>query len=154
MKQLIPAPPAAQPVDDALYLKKNEAVIDVLARTIWGEARGEGTAGMQAVANVIVNRAANPSWWGGNIMQVCRKPYQFSCWNEGDLNRVQLKVLTAKDLYFATALRIARRAAYGLLEDITHSADHYHAAGITPGWAKGQTPVAVIGNHIFYKLQN
>ena len=30
--------------------------IDVLARTIWGEARGEGTSGMSAVACVVINR--------------------------------------------------------------------------------------------------
>ena len=29
-----------------------------LARTIWGEARGEGYSGMQSVANVIMNRYA------------------------------------------------------------------------------------------------
>lgn len=32
--------------------------VDVVARTIWGEARGEGANGMQAVANVIMNRTA------------------------------------------------------------------------------------------------
>ena len=154
MKELKPVTSGAQPADAKLAAHKTEAVIDILARTLWGEARGEGTIGMQAVANVIINRAANPSWWGSNIMQVCRRPYQFSCWNDGDPNRSQLKSVTEKDLYFATALRIACRAAYGALEDITNGADHYHAAGITPGWAKGQTPVAVIGNHIFYKLQN
>ena len=33
---------------------------DVLARTLWAEARGEGQAGMEAVACVILNRAAHP----------------------------------------------------------------------------------------------
>ena len=32
--------------------------IDYMARTAWGEARGEGTTGMQAVINVIMNRVA------------------------------------------------------------------------------------------------
>ena len=27
-----------------------------LAKTLWGEARGEGKKGMQAVANVVMNR--------------------------------------------------------------------------------------------------
>lgn len=30
--------------------------IDTLARTIWGEARGESQTGQEAVANVVVNR--------------------------------------------------------------------------------------------------
>ena len=43
--------------------------LDTLARTLWGEARGEGRAGMQAVANVIRNRAARPGWWGRSVVQ-------------------------------------------------------------------------------------
>lgn len=31
---------------------------EVLARTLWAEARSQGTEGMHAVANVILNRAA------------------------------------------------------------------------------------------------
>jgi hypothetical protein len=40
---------------------------DILARTLWGEARGEGLAGEIAVAWTIRNRVfdGNPkSWWG------------------------------------------------------------------------------------------
>ena len=35
--------------------------VDIVARTIWGEARGEGATGMQAVANVIINRRTIPA---------------------------------------------------------------------------------------------
>ncbi len=31
--------------------------LDIVAKTVWGEARGEGRKGMQAVAEVILNRA-------------------------------------------------------------------------------------------------
>ena len=132
--------------------------IDTLARTLWGEARGEGVPGMEAVANVILNRVkcadekGGKFWWGGNIIQVCQKPYQFSCWNRSDPNFRKLQAVDEKDLYFATALRIARRAAAGTIEDSTNNATHYHARGIDPYWARGETPVAAIGNHIFYKL--
>ena len=34
--------------------------LSVVARTIWGEARGDGVPGMHAVANVIANRVRNP----------------------------------------------------------------------------------------------
>jgi len=131
--------------------------IDVLARTLWGEARGEGSAGMQAVACVILNRARIAQakghyWWGNNIIQVCQKPYQFSCWNRSDPNFRKLQSVDEGDLYFATAGRIARRALHCGLADITHGATHYHAASITPYWAKGERPSAVIGSHVFYKL--
>ncbi len=135
----------------------NDITNDVLARTLWGEARGEGTSGMQAVANVIVNRARIAQekggfWWGNNIIQVCQKPYQFSCWNRTDPNFKKLQDVDETNLYFATALRIARRASLDQLDDITNGATHYHAASITPYWAKGKSPCAVIGAHKFYKF--
>lgn len=135
----------------------NELETDVLARTLWGEARGEGSAGMQAVACVILNRVRvvqdlGRYWWGNNIIQVCQKPYQFSCWNRSDPNFRKLQAVDDRDMYFATALRIARRSIAGTIADITMGATHYHAAGITPYWARGEKPVAVIGRHIFYRL--
>ncbi len=136
----------------------NQIEIDVLARTLWGEARGEGTAGMHAIASVVLNRVRVAErhggyWWGGNIVQVCQKPYQFSCWNRSDPNFRKLQAIGEEDLYFATALRLARRAVAGVLEDVTNGATHYHAAGVAPFWAKSEKPCAVIGSHIFYALE-
>lgn len=144
-----------KPADSESYYRELE--IDVLARTLWGEARGEGTAGMQAVANVVLNRVKiaqehGKYWWGNNIIQVCQKPYQFSCWNRSDPNFRKLQAVGMDDLYFATAKRLARRAAAGKLEDITYGATHYHAAGFEPYWVAGERPCAVIGKHIFYHL--
>lgn len=135
----------------------DDLVIDTLARTLWGEARGEGPQGMDAVASVILNRvkiaqARGGYWWGNDIISVCQKPYQFSCWNRSDPNYRVLQAVTEKDLHFATAVRIARRAVAGTLADVTGGADHYHAKSIAPDWAKGQKPTTTIRNHIFYKL--
>jgi spore germination cell wall hydrolase CwlJ-like protein len=139
-------------IDEAQFHKA--LAIDVLARTLWGEARGDGSAGMQAVANVVCNRARIGGWWGGDIITVCQKPFQFSCWNKDDPNYRKLLAVDDDDLAFVTAQRLARRAVYGALDDITGGATHYHAAGMTPYWAETEKPVAVIGNHIFYKLTN
>ena len=135
----------------------DDLVVDTLARTLWGEARGEGAKGMEAVAQVILNRvkvaeAKNGYWWGRDIISVCQKPYQFSCWNRSDPNYKQLLAVTEKDIHYATAVRIARRAVAGTLKDTTNGATHYHAKSVAPDWAAGQTPSAVIGHHIFYKL--
>ena len=135
----------------------NDIATDVLARTLWGEARGEGTDGMKAVACVILNRVQiaqkkGKFWWGNDIIQVCQKPAQFSCWNRTDPNFRKLQAVDEKDLYFATAKRIASRAVAGVLEDMTGGATHYHASSIMPYWAKGKTPRAIIGHHKFYKL--
>ncbi len=131
--------------------------LDTLARTVWGEARGEGSAGMQAVACVVMNRARIAQekggyWWGNSLIEICQKPYQFSCWNKTDVNYQKLLAVDAGDIHFATALRMARRAMAGTLADPTQGATHYHAAGISPFWAKFEKPAAVIGHHIFYRI--
>ena len=132
---------------------------DILARTLWGEARGESLAGKEAVASVILNRfkkaqgAGGRYWWGGTIEDVCLKPYQFSCWNENDINYRKLIAVDANDPNFAVCQRIARRAVNGLLDDNTNGADHYHALGIHPNWTDSRAPVAEIGRHVFYCLE-
>lgn len=124
--------------------------LDTLARTLWGEARGEGRAGMHAVANVIRNRAARPGWWGRSIAEVCLRPRQFSCWLPDDPNRAKLLRVAEDDAAFVLARDIAAQALAGGLSDLTCGATHYHAIEIAPGWAKGRTPCVVIGRHAFY----
>lgn len=136
-----------------------ELMVDTLARTIWGEARGEGRSGMEAVACVVQNRVAvsrargGKFWWGNDILQVCQKPFQFSCWNANDPQRAKVIAVTEKNIHFATSLRIARRCVYGCIKDIVNGATHYHTLDILPHWAQGQAPVAIIGHHMFYKLE-
>lgn len=122
---------------------------DYLARTMWGEARGEGTRGMQAVGNVIMNRVKAGGWYGASIKDVVLKPYQFSAWNINDPNRTKMLNATDKDL--AQARKIAEQLISGTLGDITNGATNYHAKNVSPTWAKNMTQTAVIGNHIFYK---
>ncbi len=72
---------------------KEHIEINILAKTLYGEARGEGLSGLEAVANTIINRVNTAKakggrfWWGNDIISVCQKPYQFSCWNKKDPNR-------------------------------------------------------------------
>lgn len=124
--------------------------IDLLARTIWGEARGEGQTGMQAVANVIMNRVKNGGWWGATVQDVVLKKYQFSTWNEGDPNREKALSVTIADPNFWTAKKIAALAYNGRLDDITGGATNYHARSVLPTWSMKMTKTATIGNHIFY----
>lgn len=135
-----------------------DLAVDVLARTIWGEARGEGKRGMEAIACVVQNRVAVAKakggfWWGNDIIRVCQKPFQFSCWNANDPQRPKVIAVTDKNIHFATCLRVARRSVYSGIADITNGATHYHTLDIMPHWAQGQTPVAIIGHHMFYKLE-
>jgi len=123
----------------------------VLARTIYGEARGEGEVGMTAVANVVVNRVAAGGWFGDGIIAVCQKPWQFSAWNANDPNRDKIENMQPGDnSVFDLALDIAALAVAGELGDITGGATHYHTRAINPSWSSSLTVAGVIGNHIFY----
>lgn len=133
--------------------------LDTLARTIWGEARGDGYEGMQAVANVIMNRyaqgqtsLAKQRQFGATVADVCRKPYQFSAWLANDPNYAKMLNVTESDSAFRTALQIAKKALEGRLTDITGGADHYHTSAVNPSWSKNVQPVTVIASHQFYDL--
>ena len=62
---------------------------EVIAYTLWGEARSEPIEGIQAVASVIYNRtrlylASHQSDLPEDAMQtVCLAPHQFSTWSNG-----------------------------------------------------------------------
>lgn len=128
--------------------------VDILARTIWGEARGEANPerSMSAVAAVVLNRVRRKTYWGKSITEVCQKPWQFSCWNRNDPNLPQLQRVTATNRSFALALTIASQAATQQLADETRGATHYYSRSLrrAPGWAAGKTPCCAIDRHLFF----
>jgi spore germination cell wall hydrolase CwlJ-like protein len=123
---------------------------DILARTIYGEARGESAAGMVAVGWVVRNRLADPARYGKTIMDVCCRPRQFSCWDEGDPNRPRILAVSEDDHIFRECQQIANEVIRGVTPDPTHGATHYCRVELSPFWASGLTPCAVIGNHKFF----
>lgn len=135
---------------------------DVLARTLWAEARGELRGGRVAVGCVIRNRVNldlhgdnKPDWWGEGYAGVCLVPSQFSCWNANDPNRAKLLAVTDSDPVFAECEAIARHIIAGRLPDVTLGATHYHNASLDypKGWGKPEhRPIIQIGRHLFYNL--
>jgi hypothetical protein len=154
----------------------------LFAAALWGEARGTNLTAMQAVANVIINRAIQPhKWWahqeylpGDNqdtdavlaacIKAVLLKPWQFSCFNLDDPNRAKMLEPWANDraLIWNQCQLIAAAAMDGWLEDNTEGADHYHSLPIIqmhrwPSWAMNgglpRRPHAHIGPFRFYQLE-
>jgi spore germination cell wall hydrolase CwlJ-like protein len=119
----------------------------VLALTLLAEARGEGVQGMEAVAMVVRQRMTNRSQ---TAKQVCLAPKQFSAWN--GRSKTDLEYLWRSPAA-PDAVEVVRR--FGELDPaaIGH-ADHYCTVRITPYWALDQEPVAVIGNHKFYRLKD
>ena len=67
-------------------MKYTEQDIDVLARTIYLEARGETHEGRIAVAHVIKERTEAKGRWKDTVLEVCLQPWQFSCWNHENPN--------------------------------------------------------------------
>ncbi len=129
--------------------------IDTLARTIYGEARGESVSGQEAIAEVVMNRVhfskrRGRYWWGNTVSEVCRYPWQFSCWNQEDPNYRVITRVPDTDLIFCICKRIAARAVAGTLEDKTCGATHYHTKNVRPAWSVGKIPCAEIGRHFFY----
>ncbi len=139
---------------------QRQADIDILARTLWAEARGEGLVGMKAVACVILNRLKKPGWWSRHkdnipddtIEAVCRDPYQFSCWNKDDPNLPQLLAVTREDKAFDNAWLLAEIAVDGKLDDITNGATSYYSTTMKnpPYWAADMKEVAQWGKHKFF----
>lgn len=131
---------------------------DILARTIYGEARGEygredgGLASLLAVASVIKNRFAEGGRFGKTIRDVCLKPKQFSCWNVDDPNERLLKYVTTADMIFRQCILVADKTLKNEWPDLTHGSNHYHANYVMPFWAVGHKPRFQIGRHLFYKL--
>lgn len=132
--------------------------LEIMARTLYGEARGEPWRGKIAVAWVIRNRAETdlgrdnrPDWWGEGVAGVCLKPWQFSCWNTADPMRP--KIEAAGSLKLADCLRACFAVLTDEEPDPTEGATHYFADYIPePHWAKGRTPTTVIGRHRFYRI--
>ncbi len=137
---------------------------NILARTLYGEARGEGRAGLIAVASVILNRqrivrthpARIRQFGGPAIAAICLAPAQFSCWLASDPNSATLWAPSISGQSFILCTQIAADALAGRLSDPTGGADHYCVARIAPQtyWARGRTPTAIIGAHAFYRLES
>ena len=122
---------------------------EVIAITILAEARGEGKRGMYAVACVISKRIKERKKTGA---QICLQPWQFSCWNENDPQRLHLRKLLLHELA-PYAITLAKNIKH-LDLTFTAQANHYHTKTVNPYWSKGKRPVATIGNHVFFKLWN
>ena len=155
------APPAAEPPlppettsggTMGPSVQSRDTAIDTLARTLWGEARGEPRLGKEGVAAVVLNRLRRnaPRRFGATVEEVCCKPQQFSCWNLNDPNRAQLERVDKTNAAFAECLTVAELAVDGSLADPTDGADHYHTMNVSPPWSRGKTPCRTIGRHLFF----
>ncbi len=124
----------------------------IVASCLVLEAGGEGPEGMQAVLNVILNRAE------GSLHRVVPETVKigaFSCmssvWKRSEPNYSPLirRAENQSDAY-EEAMNLISLMEEGFLRDNTRGATHYHAAYIHPYWADSLRYLTTIGNHIFY----
>ena len=127
--------------------------LNALLRTVSGEAANQSLEGKKAVVHVVFNRLKRKkARWGRTIAEVCRKPKQFSCWNEGDPNRKRILDLSPLAPEYGDCLRAILERG----DDSTDGATHYHTASILPYWAAAKYADRMvrrcqIGDHIFYR---
>ena len=126
-----------------------------VARTIWAEARGESLEGQLAVASVIRNRADSPvTWWGVDLLTVCLKPWQFSCFNDyTTADNPSAGVRQFMDGLYSEPQHqhLAAGVVGDWILDTTGLATHYHTLAVSPSWMAELTETCRIGQHVFYR---
>lgn len=144
----------SQPEQIATRKQVDPKLKNVIARTLWAEAKGDGEEGMRAVASVIFNRAMGNT---NNIIPVIKKRKQFSCWNamtESDWTDFKLKEKVGPE--WAIANKIAEEMASGTFKVTTMANHYYNPDKCNPSWAKRENGevrrFTVIGNHRFMRI--
>lgn len=127
---------------------------NIITRTIWAEAKGEGERGMRAVASVIYNRGRGQV---SNYVPVAIRRWQFSCWNGTtpefwDNFQIRIRSGTAWDI----ATKITEEMFDGTFTPITDANHYYNPSLASPSWSRTSSgeprPFTMIGNHKFLKL--
>ncbi|WP_324260975.1 cell wall hydrolase [Altererythrobacter sp. H2] len=124
--------------------------LDCLATAIYYEAASESIGGQRAVAQVVLNRVAHPTYPNtvcGVVYQGSERKTgcQFSFTCDGSLRRVPSASAMAR------ARMVARDALAGDVYTPVGLATHYHTIWIYPYWAPSLDHIGTIGAHRFYK---
>ncbi len=124
--------PQAQAVDSSGEEPMDDA-ITCLARTIYWEARGTDIAGMEGVANVVMNRVGHEGF-PETVCEVAKQGQekgacQFSWWCDGRPDDAK------EDESYAIAKDITRKALNLQLKDRTNGALYFHHRDVTPYWS-------------------
>ncbi len=147
--------PLAGPAARALRIDNSGVdrtrALQCLTAAIYYEAASEPDAGQRAVAQVVLNRVAHPSYPDtvcGVVYQGSerRTGCQFSFTCDGSLARVPVR------MFWLRAERVAAEALTGAVYSPVGLATHYHTIAIHPYWADSLQHVGTIGAHRFYRF--
>ena len=152
----IPFAAGPNPAASAFFLRAGSAVdrdrsLQCLTEAIYYEAASESDDGQRAVAQVVLNRMRHPAY----PASVCGVVYQnaerwlacqfsFAC--DGARGRVP------SIAGWGRARAIAAQALAGRVHAPVGLATHYHTWNVVPFWARKLEKAAVVGAHIFYRL--
>ncbi len=116
----------------------NDKDIELLARIIFAEARGEPFMGQVAVGAVVINRVLS-SYFPDDFYEVIYQSRQFSAVSDGQIN------LTPNN----TAYKAAKEALKG--KDPTMGALYYYNPKIAENkwWFATRKQIVTIGDHVF-----
>lgn len=145
----------------SMPIEYSDSDVELLARTLYGEARDQGEEGMTAVGNVVLNRLNKKSWYGDSIEEIIKMPYQFSVFNpetkpdefEQDDNYKATISVTIDDPEYIAAREIALGLLEGKIQDNTGGATHYYNPDeANPSWIDSPKMKSLkkIGDHSFY----
>jgi spore germination cell wall hydrolase CwlJ-like protein len=133
--------------------KVDQQNVACLALNVYFEARGEPEAGHYAVAEVTMNRVASRRYPN----TVCAVVYEKN-WDVLRKRHVSAfswtEFKTRPEPTGAEWVRsqaVAEEVYHGRNEPKLAGVTHYHADYIQPSWSRNRTPVARIGNHVFYR---
>ncbi|HEY5525808.1 MAG TPA: cell wall hydrolase [Clostridium sp.] len=122
-----------------LYLTRSD--IDLMAKLIYAESRGEPFEGKVAVASVVLNRVVNPNF-PNTVREVIFQPKAFSCVKNGDI------VASPDEICYSAVYEAIRGT------DPTNEAVFFYNPAIsTCSWMKStaKKDSTSIGHHLFFK---
>ena len=143
--------PAARAISVGSALDRTRAVT-CLTTAIYYEAATEPDAGQKAVAQVILNRVAHPSfpktvcdvvYQGSERVTGCQ--FTFTC--DGSLMRHR-----PDTFFWNRAEAVARAALAGFVYAPVGLSTHYHTFAVHPLWDSQMNFVGQIGAHRFYRM--
>ncbi|MDI7776279.1 cell wall hydrolase [Asticcacaulis sp. EMRT-3] len=145
--------PAPLRAASAFALKAhNQNDADCLTQAVYYEARGEGTEGMRAVAQVILNRVRHPAY----PKSICSVVYQGAAQHTAcQFSFVCNGAMTApvKSRAWKRARNVADAALNGYVMKAVGTATSFHTVNVHPSWSATMQKVAQIGSHIFYQFR-
>jgi len=124
--------------------------VELMARLIWGEARGESLEGQVAVGCVVMNRVKGKPRYGKTVHGVILKHKQFSCFNEDNPNFTHMLNGPGDDPMLNKLFVVSEMVILGYAKDVTYGATHYNTRDCDPTWDDNMKLTKIIKNHEFY----